>query len=84
MRHSYQNIILIELGTLGGATVIGLIAIIKKSFLFVYLSLYILSVSLACDAIVLWYTYRQQEAIKQLLRAMLLFLFTTFVLFFYK
>lgn len=82
MRQHYQNIMLIELGALGAALVIGLIALLKKSTLFIFLALYFLVVSLLCEAIILWYTYRQQEAIKHVIRAMMLFLLSTFLLFF--
>lgn len=84
MRHSYQKITLIELGSLGIATLIGVIALIKKSVFIIFLCLYFLVISLACDAIILWYTYRQQEAIKQFIRAIILFLFSTCLLLFYK
>jgi len=81
MKHPYEKIMIIEIGSLIAVIVIGIIALLQKSALFIFLCLYLLVLSMGCDALIHWYMYQQQEATKQFLRAMTLFLFVTFLLF---
>src|SRR5699024_4144062 len=80
MRRSYEKIIFLEHISLTVAIVIGFIALVKSFYILVYLSFYILSLSIACNAIFFWNTYRKTNAIKQLLREAILLLLTTYLL----
>ncbi|GEM_PF-6676857 len=85
MRHSYEKIIQLELIALGLSILIGIIALIQASVLFITLAIYLIIVSLACDAFIHNFTAlaanRQLQSLKQAIRAGILFLLATALIF---
>jgi uncharacterized membrane protein len=81
MRHPYEKYIRLELITIILVFVLGLFALIQSYILFIFLGLYLLVVSLILTALIEFHTYNTHEAIKHALRAILLFVFTTFLIF---
>jgi hypothetical protein len=81
MRHPYEKYIRLELITVIFVLVIGIFAIIQSYILFIFLGLYLLVISLILTALIEFHTYRTHAAIKHALRAVLLFVFTTYLIF---
>ncbi|CDQ38255.1 MULTISPECIES: hypothetical protein [Virgibacillus] len=81
MKRPYEKFILIELISLIGAAVIGLIAMIKAYTVLIFFCILLVIVSLACDAWIDWNTYKSQHALKQAARALLILLFSIFFVF---
>nr|GGG70927.1 hypothetical protein GCM10011398_13840 [Virgibacillus oceani] len=81
MRHPYEKFIRLELIAILVAVVIGLFALIKGFLLIVILALYMLAFSLASGAIVEWNMNQTNQAGKHFLQAILLFIFTTYMIF---
>lgn len=82
MKHPYEKIMRIELFSLGLSIFIGLIALIQSSILFILVSFYLAAISLACDAFNHNYTsHRRMQGLKQAIRAALLFLLATALIF---
>jgi len=81
MRHPYKRFIKIELFSLILAIMTGLSAIIWTRVIWVILSMYLIAISLLCDGIVAQSTHQHTWAIKQFIRAFLLFILTTLLLF---
>ncbi|WP_100009830.1 hypothetical protein [Lentibacillus sediminis] len=81
MRHPYEKIIRIELLAVACVILIGVFALFQGILLLVFLSFYLLALSLVCDALVDWYGGDTLKAGKQVLRAVMILLFTTFLLF---
>lgn len=73
----------ISLLSLGVMIIISFFAIINMSYLFILISLYFISISLFADAILLLHAQRQTDAIKQLIRTLILFILTTLLVIFY-
>ncbi|WP_096272812.1 hypothetical protein [Paucisalibacillus globulus] len=82
MRHPYEKFIRGELVAIGLALLFGLIALIQGIFLLIILCLYCIAVSLAFDGLIGMNMRNQTHGVKQLVRALLLFLFATFLLIF--
>jgi hypothetical protein len=82
MRHPYEKFIRGELVAIGLALLFGLIALIQGIFLLIILCLYCIAASLAFDGLIGMNMRNQTHGVKQLLRALLLFLFATFLLIF--
>ena len=83
MRHPYDKIIRLELIALGLSIVTGLIALIQASILFIILCFYFSVLSLACDAFSHLYTSnRRVQSIKQAIRAVILLIASTALIFF--
>ncbi|GGA63849.1 hypothetical protein [Ornithinibacillus halotolerans] len=82
MRHPYEKFIRGELVAIGLALLFGLIALIQGIFILIIIGLYLVSASLAFDGLIGMNMRNQVHGIKQLLRAGLLFIFATFLLFF--
>lgn len=83
MRHPYEKIIRIELIALGISILTVIIALIQASVLFIILAIYFIIVSLACDAFAHSFTTnRQLQSLKQAIRAGILFLLATALIFF--
>lgn len=76
-REKYNKISLLSLVL---ALIICFFALLKTSYLLVLFSLYLLVISLFSEMLVMLYSQRQIEAIKQLIRTTLLFTMTTFLL----
>ncbi|GAB3789239.1 hypothetical protein [Virgibacillus kimchii] len=83
MRHPYEKFIRLELITIILVFVLGLFAIIQTYIIFLFLGLYLLVISLILTALIEFHTYRTQEALKHASRALLLFIFTTYLIFFF-
>ncbi|MFA1822447.1 hypothetical protein ACDX78_20170 [Virgibacillus oceani] len=81
MRHPYEKYIRLELITIILICLLGLFAIIQSYILFIFLGLYLLTVNLILTALIEFHTYRAHEAIKHVLRAIFLFVFTTYLIF---
>lgn len=81
MRHPAEKFNQIELISLITAIFSGFLAIIQGYLLLLFLSLYFISLSIAANALVEWTTYQKLSAGKQLARAALLFILTTYLLF---
>lgn len=81
MRHTYENIVRVELLTLGLSPLVGLIALIQASFLLVVLAILFMIISLICDALTHRYTAHQKvQELKQIFRAgVLLFLMVVLI-----
>lgn len=80
MRHPYERLIRIEITSISLAAFIGLFAFIQSYTLLIFLSVYLLALSLVCGALIDWSTHQKTQAIKQFLRAIVLFILTTYLL----
>ncbi|OZU88485.1 hypothetical protein CIL03_12635 [Virgibacillus indicus] len=81
MRHPYGKFIRVEVISLVCLIFIGLIALIQGYLLLIYFSLYLLAIGLITDAMIEWYSHQTAKAGKQVIRAVMLFLFTTYLIF---
>jgi hypothetical protein len=81
MRHPYRKLIQMELISLLFALLIGFSALITGYILIIFLSIYLVVLSLFCDAMLLLHTRHPAEAGKQAIRCVMLFLFTTYFIF---
>ncbi len=82
MRHPLEKFIRMEMLLIIIGLFIGIVAWISGWMLFLFFACYLFIFSLICNALVLLHTRRASEALKQVIRAALLFLFLT-SLFFY-
>lgn len=81
MRHPHDKFIRIELISLAFVVLIGLIALIQGFILILFLGFYLLALGLFCNALIESYSHRTVQAGKQLLRSILIIVFTTFLFF---
>ncbi|WP_067728438.1 hypothetical protein [Oceanobacillus damuensis] len=81
MRHPYRKLIQMEFISLLFALLIGFSALITGYIIILFLSIYLIVLSLVCDAMILLYTRHPVEAGKQAVRGIMLFLFTTYFIF---
>ncbi|PAV31414.1 hypothetical protein CIL05_01805 [Virgibacillus profundi] len=81
MRHPFEKFIRLELLSIVCVILFGLIALIQGYLLLIFLSLYLLAIGLLCNAMIEWYTHQSASAGKQVLRAIMIFLFTTYLMF---
>ncbi|WP_087973675.1 hypothetical protein [Oceanobacillus rekensis] len=81
MRHPYRKLIQMELISLLFAMLIGFSALIAGYIIIIFLSIYLVVLSLFCDAMLLLYTRHPAEAGKQAIRGIMLLLFTTYFIF---
>ncbi|WP_042221368.1 hypothetical protein [Oceanobacillus manasiensis] len=81
MRHPLEKVIRIELLSLALALVIGLISIIQGNLFLIIGSIYFIVISFCCTAILEWQTHQTEQGAKHALRAFLLFLIATYLLF---
>lgn len=77
-REKYFQISIVSLAL---AFLIGFIAMIKASYLLILISLYCLAASLISEAFALYISFRHVDGWKQFIRGILLFVFTTYLLF---
>ncbi|MBC5635588.1 MULTISPECIES: hypothetical protein [Ornithinibacillus] len=82
MRHPYNKFIQGELVAIGLAIVCGLIALIQGVFLLIVICLYLLAASLVFDGLIAMNMRNPNHGVKQMLRAAILFLLTTFLFIF--
>jgi len=81
LRHPYEKYIRLEFLTIIFVIILALFAIIQSYTLFIFVGLYLLVMSLILTALIDFHTYRTQEAMKHVLRAALLFVFATYLIF---
>lgn len=81
MRHPYEKFIRLELIAVLLAILVGLFALFKGFILLVFITFYLIGCSIACAAIVEWYTHQTNQAGKHILQALLLIIFTTYMIF---
>lgn len=81
MRHPYRKLIQMEFVSLLFALLIGFSALIAGYIIIIFLSIYLIVLSLICDALLLMYSRHPAEAGKQAIRGIMLFLFTTYFIF---
>ncbi|CDO05106.1 hypothetical protein BN988_03689 [Oceanobacillus picturae] len=81
MRHPLEKIIRIELLTIALALVIGLISIIQGYLFLTIASLYLVAISFSCSALLEWQSHQTAQGAKHALRAFLIFLIATYLLF---
>lgn len=82
MRHPLEKLIRMEIIAMIGGLFVGIFAWITGWIIFLFLACYLFIFSMLSNAFVLLHTHRASDAMKQVIRAALLFLFLT-SLFFY-
>lgn len=81
MRHPYEKFIQLELLAIICAVVFGFFAMIQSYLFLILISFYLIAISLFLNAITYWYLRRTMDAFKQLVRALMLAFFITFIVF---
>lgn len=81
MRHPYEKFIRLELITLTFVVIVGLIAIFKGYLIIILFSLFMLAISILCEALIAINTYHTSEGVKQFIKAVMLLLLTAVLLF---
>ncbi|MFC4024922.1 hypothetical protein ACFOUV_14095 [Oceanobacillus longus] len=81
MRHPYRKLVQMELISLLFACIIGFSALVAGYIIIVFLSIYLVVLSLFCDAMILMYTRHSVEGGKQAVRGAMLLVFTTYFIF---
>lgn len=81
MKHPLEKIMRIELLAMIVLVIGGLIALIKGYQPVLMFCFYMFALSLFCDGLAAWYTHDTQHAGKQFLKAGMVFVMTTFLLF---
>lgn len=79
MRHPYEKFIRIELFSLGLAVLFGVITLVRGYILLAFVSFYLISLSIAAEAMIAWLTHDKEQAIKLLVRSILIFIIATFL-----
>lgn len=79
MRHPYEKFIRIELFSIGLSVLIGIFAFIKSYTILMFICLYFISAGLAAEAMVAWFTYQKEQAIKSMVRSVVIFLISTYL-----
>jgi len=80
MKHPYEKFMNIELVSILLSILVGVVAFIQGYLFLIFLALYLVVISLSCDALIKWYTHYKNEAIMQFVRSGMLFLLTTYLL----
>lgn len=78
MDHPYLKLIRIEILSLLFGSFLGLFAIVQNYRILLFFSLYLIVISLICNALIASYMSKKAEVLKQLIRAILLFVITTY------
>ncbi len=81
MRHPYEKFIRLELITLVLVVIIGLISVFQGILIIMLFSLYLLSISIFFEALIAFNTHNTAEGAKQFVKAAMLMLVTTILLF---
>lgn len=81
MRHPYEKFIRLELITLVLVVIIGLISVFQGILIIMLFSLYLLAISIFCEALIAMNTHNTAEGAKQFVKAAMLMLVTTILLF---
>lgn len=79
MRHPYKKYVQIEMFSLFFAVFFGFVAIIRNYPLLIFMAIYCLSISFICETLILLVINQKTEATKQLIRAVALLIFTTYL-----
>ncbi|MGY0694961.1 hypothetical protein ACW2QC_19715 [Virgibacillus sp. FSP13] len=80
MRHPSEKFIRLELIAILIAALVGVFALIKGFLFIIILALYLIALSMFSGAIVEWQTHQTNRAGKHMLQAILLFIFTTYLI----
>lgn len=81
MKHPYEKFIKMELVFIVCAVLFGLIALIQGYLFLILMSLYLVTISMLFNALIHWHSHRTADAGKQILRAIMLLCFVTFLVF---
>lgn len=81
MNQSFQKFIRLELLALSLVCIVGVIALVKKSTFLILLCLFFLAISLLFEGLKYYQTYQQMDALKQIVKAIMVFLFAIYLLF---
>lgn len=81
MKQPFEKFIRLELLALSLMIVVGIIALVKKSTILVLFCLALLAFSLFFEGLKYYYTYYQMDAVKQIVKGLMLFLFAIYLLF---
>lgn len=81
MKQSYEKFIRLEFLAISLMLIIGIIALVKKSTFLILLSLLLLGFSLLFEGLKNYHTYEQVEAVKHIVKAVMVLLFTIYLLF---
>lgn len=79
MRQPFDRYMQIEIAALGSASLFALFAFIKTSILLALVSLYLIVISLACDAMLKWELMDKITSSKQFGRAIILLLLSSYI-----
>lgn len=82
MRHPYEKLMRIEIIGIISALLLGIFSWATGWFLFFFIACYLLILSMLCNCLILLHIRRQTDALKQMIRAALLFLFITSLYFY--
>lgn len=78
MNHPYLKLTRIEMLSLLFGLLLGIFAIVQSYRILLFLCLYLIVFSLICSAFIASYMNKRAEVVKQLIRAILLFVITTY------
>lgn len=81
MRHPYEKFIRIELAAIALAILIGIIVLIKGYLILLFACFYLLVISLLSEAMIAWFTQNKVQSGKQIIRALIIFSLTTYLIF---
>jgi len=81
LKPPYEKFIHLEFLAIFLMLIIGIIALVKKFTFLILLCLFLLGFSLLCEGVKNYYTYEQVDAIKHVIKAVMVFLFTIYLLF---
>lgn len=81
MRHPYEKFVRLELITLILAIVAGIFVLIKGFIFLAIFVIYLIACGLFCEAMIELHTHNKNKAFKHSLQALLLLVFTTYIVF---
>lgn len=80
MKQPYEKVIQLEILSIVIGASLGIFAIIKGYYFLLFMCFYLIAISFLCEAIVEWYLLHRPNAGKQFFRAMILVIFTTYLI----
>ncbi|ASK62032.1 hypothetical protein CFK37_07600 [Virgibacillus phasianinus] len=81
MRHPYEKFIRLELLTLILAVIAGIVVLIKGFIFLAIVLIYLIACALCCEAMIELHTHNRNKAFKHFIQVILLFVFTTYIVF---
>jgi len=81
LKQSYEKFIRLELLALSLMLIIGIIALVKKSTFLILFCLFLLGFSLLFEGLKKYHTYEQMEAVKHMVKAIMVVMFAIYLLF---